>query len=333
MKQLGLALHNYHLTHNQLPSLQKGPSDTGPTGVAGQTESNAAFSIHVFLLPYVERTSLATLVDTTVDLYTGSRGVAKLQDIHVEATRTPVSLFRCPSSSTPIFQTHFNSHTDVLQDEVYACNNYVYCTGTGVQPNNRPGINGYYDVRNPTDGAFYQAADIGFEAFTDGTSNTMVLSEIITGEGDAAPPPSSNSFDNYSIADIQNNRMETTYMLNTFRTDLAGAMRNATADVVDILSLFNSFGAGTPKWRNEIGKGWIVGKSDSTLYNAFLLPNDKLPNVFNSNHGFIAARSHHRGIVNVLLADGSVRAVSDSISLNTWRAYSTIAGGEAVGGL
>ncbi len=37
----------------------------------------------------------------------------------------------------------------------------------------------------------------------------------------------------------------------------------------------------------------------------------------------VTARSYHTGIVNVLAADGSVRSVSDSIDLATWRAYGT----------
>jgi prepilin-type processing-associated H-X9-DG protein len=43
------------------------------------------------------------------------------------------------------------------------------------------------------------------------------------------------------------------------------------------------------------------------------------------------SRSRHPGGVNVLLADGSVRFVEDSISLATWRALGTIGGGEVTG--
>jgi hypothetical protein len=44
----------------------------------------------------------------------------------------------------------------------------------------------------------------------------------------------------------------------------------------------------------------------------------------------ITARSYHPGIVNVLLMDGSIRSVGDSVSLNVWRALATPAGGEVV---
>ena len=321
MKQWGLALHNYHLTHNQIPSLEQGVNSETDTA------SNAAFSIHVYLLPYVEKATLAALVDTSEYLYVGTSGQARLRPIHAEATGTPDPLFRCPSNSSPAFQTNIN---DVGEEEVYACNNYVYCTGTGIQPGNRPGSNGYYDVRLPTDGAFYQAAQIGFEAFTDGTSHSMVLSEVVVGEGIV-----DGSLNSQTIADIQRNRMEATQMLNISPARLTSTFRTATVDV-DIPTLFDTFQGqltAARQWRSDIGKGWIVGKSDSSLYNTFLLPNDRLPNAYCANHGFIAARSNHRGVVNMLLADGSVKTVSDNVSRNVWRAYSTIAGGESVGGL
>ena len=54
-----------------------------------------------------------------------------------------------------------------------------------------------------------------------------------------------------------------------------------------------------------------------------------VPGTTHSNYA--TARSHHPGGVNGLLADGSVRFVSDSISLTTWRAAATINGGEVLG--
>jgi prepilin-type processing-associated H-X9-DG protein len=44
----------------------------------------------------------------------------------------------------------------------------------------------------------------------------------------------------------------------------------------------------------------------------------------------VAARSNHTGGVNIALADGSVRFISDSIDLATWRGMGTRAGGEVV---
>jgi prepilin-type processing-associated H-X9-DG protein len=45
----------------------------------------------------------------------------------------------------------------------------------------------------------------------------------------------------------------------------------------------------------------------------------------------LAARSRHPGGVNVALCDGSVRFISDTIVIATWRALSTSQGGETLG--
>ena len=64
-------------------------------------------------------------------------------------------------------------------------------------------------------------------------------------------------------------------------------MRDATDD--QLVALYNA----APKWRSDVGKGWIVGKYDSSLFNAFLAPNSIYPNIYVSNYGFFAARSAH----------------------------------------
>jgi prepilin-type processing-associated H-X9-DG protein len=45
-------------------------------------------------------------------------------------------------------------------------------------------------------------------------------------------------------------------------------------------------------------------------------------------HAIVSARSKHPGVVNVLLGDGSVHNVSDSIDLKVWRSLGTRFGGE-----
>jgi prepilin-type N-terminal cleavage/methylation domain-containing protein/prepilin-type processing-associated H-X9-DG protein len=49
------------------------------------------------------------------------------------------------------------------------------------------------------------------------------------------------------------------------------------------------------------------------------------------SYAAMTSRSYHSGLVNVLLMDGSVRSVSKSISLDTWRALGTRNGGVVVG--
>ncbi len=50
-----------------------------------------------------------------------------------------------------------------------------------------------------------------------------------------------------------------------------------------------------------------------------------------TTYAAITSRSYHTGIVNVALADGSIRSISENIDINVWRALGTRAGSEVVG--
>jgi len=65
----------------------------------------------------------------------------------------------------------------------------------------------------------------------------------------------------------------------------------------------------------------------------YCLNNGANPPCTTANSGFShkAARSRHAGGVNVLLGDGSVRFIRNSIDLATWRALGTMNGGEVLG--
>jgi prepilin-type processing-associated H-X9-DG protein len=64
----------------------------------------------------------------------------------------------------------------------------------------------------------------------------------------------------------------------------------------------------------------------------YLPPNSPLPDATAHGQGWLSARSSFSGGVNAALADGSVRFVRDSISITTWRALATRAGGEVISG-
>jgi hypothetical protein len=42
----------------------------------------------------------------------------------------------------------------------------------------------------------------------------------------------------------------------------------------------------------------------------------------------VTARSHHTGVVNTAMMDGSVHLINDEVELPVWRAMGTRAGGE-----
>jgi prepilin-type processing-associated H-X9-DG protein len=46
----------------------------------------------------------------------------------------------------------------------------------------------------------------------------------------------------------------------------------------------------------------------------------------------VAARSYHPGGVNLAMADGSVRFISENVNFVTWQALGTRSGGEVING-
>lgn len=77
LKQIGLALHNYHSQHTCFPGLG--------------ASSLASFSIQARLLPFVEQTNLQNLIDFAQPLYLGSSHSQTMNPAQANAARTRVS--------------------------------------------------------------------------------------------------------------------------------------------------------------------------------------------------------------------------------------------------
>jgi len=99
---------------------------------------------------------------------------------------------------------------------------------------------------------------------------------------------------------------------------------------------------------------WVDGRVHQTGFTAVFTPNTEVacvesgitydidwtsfregkspgPPSANPTFAAVTARSYHPGIVNVVLMDGSVRPVSQDVTLTVWRALATRAGGEVEG--
>jgi len=155
------------------------------------------------------------------------------------------------------------------------------------------------------DGMFNQTP-VKHGDITDGTSNTAAFSESILGNGQVPASPA-----------------EANPRLVVFEIPMGGDTVPATCE---------AGAAGTFSGRR--GGKWIDGHYGNTLYNHYYTPNPTNRwDCGNGSHnkGLSTARSYHTGGVNILLCDGSVRFVRDSVSLTTWRALSTRNTGEVLG--
>lgn len=155
----------------------------------------------------------------------------------------------------------------------------------------------------------------GARDITDGLSNTAAFSERVLGDNDSAII-GPGDFRRTIPQDVN----QTTATLLTSCTSTANT-GNHTSDM--------GIGAGA----------WTYGTQNRTIYNHLFTPNSKIfdcsTNVSavdgNNEGAVITARSYHTGLVNMVLADGAVRSVSDGIDLVTWRSLGTRAGGEVLG--
>lgn len=79
------------------------------------------------------------------------------------------------------------------------------------------------------------------------------------------------------------------------------------------------------------GRSWVLGGYHHDGYNHVLSPNSSIPDCARllgpSYLGAMSARSLHPDGVNVCMADGAVRQVSERVDLRVWRAMATMYGG------
>jgi prepilin-type N-terminal cleavage/methylation domain-containing protein len=281
LKQLGLALHSYHGAYKVLPGLG-GPGGTG-------------FSAQAQALPFIEQENLQKLIDFTQPLFLGVGPKRTLNPVHAPAARTVVATFLCPADGQEPLFTNFYAAT-------LAGTSYVVNAGTGLGPN--------ASIRFPTDGVFWTGSRVKLTDIRDGTSNTLLMSQTLLGEGISKTGPLP-PWPYRQIANLS-----------------AGRPVPGAAGITPPLTEAECLSAAS--WTGNRGGGWIPDDALATTFNTALPPNSRVPDCHAHGTGWYAARSLFAGGVNVLLGDGSVRFVSDRIDLAVWRALSTRAGGEVI---
>jgi prepilin-type processing-associated H-X9-DG protein len=200
-----------------------------------------------------------------------------------------------------------------------------YCGTAGTAPE------AFFDNNHhkASDGLFFSVNNnvpVGFRDITDGMSGTAAYSEKVKGIG-----VNFNGFDplkpTSSIMSVP---------VNT------GRIAGGWADVIptDYYARCKAAAPGSAgasySTNGAIAQGqyWFDGHAETGLYNHVMPPNtwgcDDAANVWVNDAAAATASSHHPGGINVLFADGSVRFVKDTVSVQVWWALGTRDGGEAV---
>ena len=178
--------------------------------------------------------------------------------------------------------------------------NYMANKGSGIIWMDPTGPNVGFPEQN---GVMYYQSRVRIRDITDGTTNTAAFSERVLADG--------NNGVVSPIADV--------FFSPAFPTSPDDAI--AQCNAVDITNLANQF----PLF---MGAPWIDGQHTYLHVN---VPNSRSCGFFVALRATMPPSSYHSGGVHLLLADGSVRFVSNSINLAIWRAVGTRNGGEVVG--
>jgi prepilin-type N-terminal cleavage/methylation domain-containing protein/prepilin-type processing-associated H-X9-DG protein len=314
LKQIGLALHNYHQTNNCFPS--GGLPVLNSNGSA--RAENGDFSALARLFPSLEQQALYNAANFGISLKSDPTGFA----INSTVTGTRISAFLCPSCTPPGWIDTESSNKSPF---TAPGNNYFGSYGASIewvaQPQRAGGPpNGVFQVTGPA---------IGIQNITDGTSNTIAFGEWKTGSGNAGVVTRYTDviFLGTMPAGASRNTAGTEVMpgLNTpdFQAWITACNQAAVAPYA------SSFAP-------VVGESWAHGLVGYTMGTTLLPPNAKYfncsaggVNVFDAP-GMFNMASFHPGGANMLMCDGSVHFLKDSVSQPTLWALGSRAFGEVL---
>lgn len=293
LKQLGLAFHNYHDTYKQFPPGLNGRS-TGPV------HHSTRLSPFVGMLPFIEQQPLYDQVYAI--------GSSNPWTSSAWADMDLPSLL-CPSDSG--VQNRDRGKTSYVcnhGDRATELENWEFERGRGI---------------------FLGHRSLGMNDIKDGTSNTLVFSEIVNSPG-------------YGGDDLE--------VLGQVRISTAGVATNPKA-ALDALDPANKkrFLAGDA---NRIrGDRWADGRPAFTGFQTILPPNSpscvESTNSEDTNNAIYSVYSWHPGGVQACFADGATKFISETIDtgnlsavppgrvstpspFGVWGAIGTRAAGETV---
>jgi prepilin-type N-terminal cleavage/methylation domain-containing protein len=187
LKQIGLALHNYHDTYNTFPpgyvSYTTSQSTTNLTNVAS---GGGLWGWSTFILPFVEAGPLydALLIKNGQDLqdaFTNSAG-------RLVEMRKPLAVYRCPSDSGKLLNdavdtagTTFYRPTSAIDNKGVAMSNYVTINGSwhlSLDDATSGALSsGMLSPSRRCNGSFFRNSNINLKDLSDGTSNVIVAGE------------------------------------------------------------------------------------------------------------------------------------------------------------
>jgi prepilin-type N-terminal cleavage/methylation domain-containing protein/prepilin-type processing-associated H-X9-DG protein len=326
LHQLGIATHNYHDTHNSLPSFDYGPDKLDPYGYFPK------YSTFVALLPFMELTSLAEGfrtqdMDTTfvLNVSDGGNGKNPLLNPTMPALVCPSDPGLELKARDTVALGSSGDSEDSGDGTAAASTSYQISSGdtsfTFAGHSGRgPFINAKRDetYSNPYPGI---PKWLGLESITDGTSNTVMMSEHRISQDRSRHVLDAN------ITSVP--MSGGTWFIVCLSTEESGKQFSSTTSL-----------------DHQIGRNWASAASNATSFCTIMPPNSPACTDATDWTYYAGPTSYHSGGVNASLADGSVRFISETIDAGTldganrdggpsnygvWGAMGSRNGGESVG--
>jgi prepilin-type N-terminal cleavage/methylation domain-containing protein/prepilin-type processing-associated H-X9-DG protein len=290
LKQIGLALHNYHDTFKRFPpGYIDGNKSTSAT-IAGIPDNDVGpgWGWASLLLPYLEQINVYNRINFNVGVGVG---------VNVQISQQPLTIFQCPSDDLheafPVYDSTFtNPIAMVAQGNYVGCNGWVECYNNaggfyagGVGNDGLPGTTGA-----AANGLFYRNSKTNMASVIDGLSNTIVV-----GERSSNHAPS------------------------TWTGAVTGGRCPAWMATLPFTAPYTP-PPGPPYDNADFDEALIFAHCNATH-----LPSADFP-IYDPDTYY----SKHPGGVNFLFGDGSVHFLSANIDPVTYQSLGTIAGGEVL---
>lgn len=315
LKQIGLAVHNYHDAYNSMPAGQS--ILVGKNGTAAKT--CRYYSTLLMISPYLEQQAVydqATAgMKNATDTYAGDDPSSG------GPWSAKITALLCPSDGNTKLGDGRTSYAVCVGDWADRNVSNTPSSGAGKHPNDR--------------GAFALANQWkGFEGLADGTSNTIIFGERVVGKGSGRDVKGGTVTDTSAVSNTGNDDTATVTAV------FPNKCKPTTTDKKTY--------SGTATVSTNLGHRWADGRIQCS-FSTLLQPNS--PSCTSGDaygtRAMNATTSSHSGGVNITLGDGSVKFVSDTVNagsitdtttLNTdggksnfgvWGAMGSIGGGES----
>jgi prepilin-type N-terminal cleavage/methylation domain-containing protein/prepilin-type processing-associated H-X9-DG protein len=328
LKQIGLAIHNYHTANNSFPpgtaasKNNLNPMDGGGIACADWM----GWSAQGLMLNYIEQGPLYNAINFNFDPISWPS-----YPFNATASNTKIAGFLCPSDG---------------RAGVSFINNYYASEGTTTMA-----ASDTSSIANPTSpscggtpapGIFYYAIAYGLQSITDGSSNTVAYSEALVGTNDANRVPFADGVNIATGGGATNIGTGVPDVWGTIPLGQSppGAITGATLNACSTAFATAANNAGLSSNR---GMYWAWGAEAQTLFNTIVPPSSsQFPwstcrfgcqgcGYISSDHSNISnANSNHPGGANVLMADGHVQFIKSSLSMQVWWSLGTKANGEVI---